>query len=135
MIDSAPCANNDVIDAELELAGFVVCIPKVHDPDSGRFLTLDFYSSFPPAGPVISCPRNSHGWLFAIVFGHPPSFDPMPPLSSLCSRHPFILSSVFLLIFFRLVLCLRVTWGKAPTRGKAPHPSNYEFTYASGSIS
>ena len=30
---------------------------------------------------------------------------------------------------------VRVTWGKAPPRGKAPHPSNYEFTYASGSIS
>ena len=30
---------------------------------------------------------------------------------------------------------LRVTWGKAPPRGKAPLPSNYEFTYASGSIS
>ena len=29
----------------------------------------------------------------------------------------------------------RVTWGKAPPRGKAPLPSNYEFTYASGSIS
>ena len=30
----------------------------------------------------------------------------------------------------------RVTWGKAPPRGKAPPPlSNYEFTHASGSIS
>ena len=29
----------------------------------------------------------------------------------------------------------RVTWGKAPPRGKAPLPSNYKFTYASGSIS
>ena len=29
----------------------------------------------------------------------------------------------------------RVTWGKAPPRGKAPLPSNYEYTYASGSIS
>ena len=29
----------------------------------------------------------------------------------------------------------RVTWGKAPPRGKAPPLSNYEFTHASGSIS
>ena len=34
-----------------------------------------------------------------------------------------------------IIFTCRVTWGKAPPRGKAPLPSNYEFTYASGSIS
>ena len=37
--------------------------------------------------------------------------------------------------FYSLNSLGRVTWGKAPPRGKAPLPSNYEFTYASGSIS
>ena len=35
----------------------------------------------------------------------------------------------------RWLTMFRVTWGKAPPRGKAPLPSNYEVTYASGSIS